>query len=158
MGGMDCVNPTATFTVTMTVTPAVTNTGTPTFTPASQNTATYTPTASATYTETPATQAIKDLRPYPNPYTSGAEIYFGFTLDQKDCTGIGLRIYTAASRQIREVLYEGPAMTTIINNGRIRYTSDNFDKLATGTYFYYLYAVKNKVETRSKIDKIIIIR
>ena len=113
-----------------------------------------------TYTATPAAQAIENLKPYPNPVYPGTnQVNFRFTLNQKDCDRIGLRIYTASYRLIREVVYENPALATIINNGLIMYsTTDNFKGLANGTYYYFIYVEKNKVETRSRIDKIIILK
>jgi hypothetical protein len=154
---MDCLDPTATDTPTATVTQTAISTPTFTYTATlqAQNTATVT----ATSTATPDTQAIKNLLPYPNPvYASASEIYFGFTLNQKDCDTIGLRIYTVSARLIREVDYSGAAKDTILANGRLRYTTDNFRGLANGTYYYFIYAVKNKVETRSAIDKIVILK
>lgn len=86
-------------------------------------------------------------------------VYFGFNISQTDCDRIGIRIYTSASRLVRETAFTGGEMTYFINNRFIAYdTAKYLSGLSNGVYFYFLYAVKGGVETRSKIDKIIILK
>jgi len=156
------VTPTPTFTATVTFTFTFTRTGTPTITltitPTSQNTNTFTPTP----TKVPDTQAINNVVPYPNPAVPGAGtvISFDFVLNRLDYESIGIKIYTAAYRLIRDTSFQKGDMH-ILNDRTLRYdTAPYLSKLSNGVYFYYLYAkAKNGTEvTRSKIDKIIIIR
>ncbi|HRU39375.1 MAG TPA: hypothetical protein P5511_05815, partial [Candidatus Goldiibacteriota bacterium] len=139
--------------------PTPTVTQTRTATPA--NTATRTVTIAPTYTATPSEQGITDLKPWPNPINpggTGTEGFIDFKINQKDPENIGIRIYTSSSRLIREIKYDQGSTNLLVNAGRFRYNIQTLEGLSNGTYYYYLYVQKGGKETRSKIDKIVIIK
>jgi endo-1,4-beta-D-glucanase Y len=148
-------------TFTPTYTPTFTATNTQTNTPA--NTATNTPadTATITVTSTPtvAVPGISGLKPYPNPYnpTKGFDLYIAFSLGQPADT-ITIRIYSESQRLIRVVKFTGSDATAAINKGYIAVTSASFTGLANGMYYYRITAEKDGTVTKSKIDKIIILK
>ena len=159
--------PTSTFTLTVTATRTATptststRTGTPTFTrtvsPTSQSTPTYTPTITPTW---PDTQAVKNVVPYPNPIQpgTGVNISFSFSLNRLDYDSIGVKIYTSASRLIRDTeVSKGDV--SIVNDHILTYDTGKYlTGLSNGVYYYFLYAKKGGEITRSKIDKIIILK
>lgn len=167
---VETVTNTPTMTFTMTSSATSTNLPTGTYTATATNTGTniviatstytFTQTATLTPTVTPSAQEIVSVKPYPNPILPGtAEVFFEFTLAQKNIKTIGVRIYTPAFRLIREAVYEQAAKDLIVNAGRLRYDASNFTGMARGGYYYYLYVISdNNVMTRSKTDKIIILR
>jgi hypothetical protein len=145
---------------------------TPTNTPIIPPTATYTststaPTATQTIINTSPTPApvsvqITGLLAYPNPLNPAiySNLIFTFNVNQpaNAIDEIGLRIYSSSYRLIREAVYSGADKDNILNSRRLIYASDNLIGLANGSYYYYIYAVQNGKETRSKINKLIIIK
>ena len=109
---------------------------------------------------TPDKQGIDDVVAYPNPYNPerGAVLYFGFTLRQKDCDSIGIRIFTESFRKIRDEKVSGTGRDTALNNGRIGLQAFKFSRISSGAYYYYIYAEKQGKETRSKVGVLIIFR
>jgi hypothetical protein len=161
------VTPTPTYTVsvtstyTSTPTPTFTRTGTATvtktITPTVQNTATFT----MTPTQVPDTQAVNNVVPFPNPIqpAAGTNISFSFVLNRLDFDSIGIKIYTTSSRLIRDTSFP-KGDTHIVNNERMLLydTGAYLTGLSNGVYYYYLYAKKGSEVTRSKIEKILIIK
>jgi hypothetical protein len=142
-----------------TTTPTTVSTAMPTSTqsPVPAITPTFTP----TYSPTPGTQGITGLLAYPNPFNplTSAELRVQFTINQNNADKIAIRIYTASYRLIREEIWASAAKDVILNRGYVSYTSDHLQNLANGVYFYYLYATgADGKETRSKIDKVIILK
>jgi non-lysosomal glucosylceramidase len=158
---------TATFTATYSQTPSYTSslTETPVFTQTHTftYTATETPvfTATPTYTKVPADkQEITEVLPYPNPFNPSRYNYvrISFKIAQPDTERLSLRIYSSSYRLIREVSYERDALTQIVNRGYIQYESKHLETLSNGTYYFVLLAGEQGDETRSRVQKIIIIK
>ena len=126
----------------------------------SQNTPTFTRTVTMTPTETPEIQAIDDLLPYPNPYdpSGGGDMTFGFTVGQNNCDAIGLKMYTASYRLVRKAMCGAAEKNSASNRKRIELKAYELGGLANGTYYYYIYSEKGGVVTRSRIDKIVIMK
>jgi hypothetical protein len=98
--------------------------------------------------------------PYPNPVKPGIGVYisFIFDLNRTDYESLGIRIFTASSRLIRDTNFP-KADANIVNNRILRYDTGKYLMgLSNGTYYYYLYAKKGGEVTRSRIDKFIIIK
>jgi rhamnogalacturonan endolyase len=116
---------TPTLTLTMTVTPADSATQTVTV-------------AISTSTQTPgATPEIRDPVVYPNPYVpvkSGLSIELGTDSIYKE---IDFRLYTAAFRLVLEVKNTG----SYTGNIKLDVPAGKLSNLASGTYFYSVYAV-----------------
>jgi hypothetical protein len=119
-----------------------------------------TPTITLTPTMTPDKQGIDNILVYPNPFNPAMNpvLNFGFTLRQKDCDSAGIRIFTDSFRKIRDEKVSGSDKDTAINNARLVVQAYKFGNLASGTYYYYIYAEKSGITTRSKVDILIIIR
>jgi hypothetical protein len=109
---------------------------------------------------TPSEQGIDSLIIYPNPFNPArdAVLNFGFTLRQKDCDVIGIKIYTAGFRKIRDEKFQGPDKDAAINSARISLQGYKIGNVADGAYYYYIYVEKQGVITRSKVDKLIILK
>jgi len=163
------VPPTLTFTKTRTNTATApftfthtpTNTFTQTFTNTFTNTYTATTIPSATYTPTPTNtpippdakeQEIKDVFVYPHPYEAKADsLKIKFTL-KKRTSEVRLKIYSSAFRLIREVEI-GKALYAGTHVGEIK--AAQMRQLANGTYYF---VIMDSEGTRSKADKIIILK
>jgi hypothetical protein len=149
-GLSQCIDPTPTF--TRTVTPTSTRTPTSASTP------------TLTYTPTPEKQEIKDLQPYPNPVNPAKApagtiaMRIAFNINQTDVDIISIRIYTASYRLIRETVYKDVAKTIIVSQRYFDIAADTLKGLANGTYYYYITADKGGKVTRSKVDKIVILK
>jgi hypothetical protein len=109
---------------------------------------------------TPDKQDIDNLTTYPNPFNPAKDpvLYFGFTVKQKDCDSIGVKIYTNAFRKIRDEKVSGPDKDAAINNARIGLQAYKTGNIAGGVYFYYIYAEKQGIITRSKPGVLLIVR
>ncbi|RKY29200.1 MAG: hypothetical protein DRP74_09130 [Candidatus Omnitrophota bacterium] len=159
---------TNTWTDTLTNTPTYTWTYTATFTRTNTPTNTYTPTSTytGTITETPTPteeveQEIEDVVIYPNPnnpVTDPIKIRFKIT---KEGEYIIFRLYTAAARLIKEIKLTKGFADRLLKQGinEIEIPNKYFRNLAKGTY-YYLLIIEDKdgIETRAKIDKLIILK
>jgi hypothetical protein len=109
---------------------------------------------------TPSEQGIDGLIIYPNPFSPvrDAVLNFSFTLRQKDCDIIGIKIYTTSLRKIRDEKIGGADKDAAINNARISLQSYKFGDFANGVYYYYIYTEKQHIITRSEVDSLIILR
>jgi hypothetical protein len=109
---------------------------------------------------TPDTQGIDNLTAYPNPFNPGEDpvLYFGFTVKQKDCDSIGIKIYTSALRKIRDEKMGGADKDAAINNARIGLQSYKLGDIAGGAYYYYIYTEKQGIITKSKTGILLIVR
>ena len=109
---------------------------------------------------TPDRQGIDNVVVYPNPFIQGKDpdLFFGFTLRQKDCDSIGIKIYTDSFRKIRDEKVTGADKDAAINSARISLQGYKFGRIAGGVYYYYIYAEKQGVVTRSKVETLIILR
>ncbi|HRQ44901.1 MAG TPA: GH116 family glycosyl hydrolase [Candidatus Goldiibacteriota bacterium] len=148
---------TPSYTASLTETPVFTQTYTFTYT--STNTPVFT--ATPTYTRVPADkQQITEVLPYPNPFNPALYNYIriSFKIAQPDTKRLALRIYSSSYRLIREVAYEQAALTQIVNRGYIQYESKHLESLSNGTYYFVLIAGGQGDETRSKVEKMIIIK
>ncbi len=147
---------TPTWTRTLTATPA--RTGTPTNTPV--DTATYRVTRTLTPTVTPTAQEITDVRPHPNPVNpvKDKEVRIGFKIAQTDIDKIIIRIYTSGYRLIKEVREEGAAAVLIATQGYIRIETKELQSLANGTYYFYIKTERKGEISRTKIEKLIILK
>jgi hypothetical protein len=142
-------------------TPVSTAVSTSTRTPTATNTPVSSPTTTPTIGATPNTQGITDLLPYPNPFNPLVypELRVQFTINQRNPNKIGIKIYSASYRLIRAEEWTAADVNTIVNNGYVSYTTDHLQNLANGAYYYYLYATgQDGKTTRSKVDKIIILK
>ncbi|HRU38462.1 MAG TPA: hypothetical protein P5511_01195, partial [Candidatus Goldiibacteriota bacterium] len=167
---IQCQNPTftvtatGTFTRTVTNTPTYTSTVTSTFTrtasPTAQNTATFTRTVTLTPTITPSVQEVKDLVPFPNPAQpqNRTDMTVSFNVNQKDCDAIGMKIYSSSLRLIKVIEPDSSQVQGMIDSGRFIYSARELDGLANGTYYYVLYVKQGTKETRSRVDKIVILK
>ncbi len=149
--------PVDTATFTKTNTPV--NTATGTYTPTSTITKTLLPTATVTYTSTPDTQAVDGLKPHPNPYNpKKGDLLIGFRVARPDVDSITIKVYTSGQRLIRSVTLNQAQSIIAMNIGYIGCKADLFKSLSNGTYYYMIIAKKGGTETKSKIDKIIILK
>jgi hypothetical protein len=123
---------------------------------------TTTPTFTPTPSKTPDTQAITEVLPYPNPVDPAdpavTQVFISFKINQENPDAIGLKIYTSASRLIRNVRVTGPAAINIAKNRIFNYGKAELNGLSSGVYYYYLYAEKGGVITRSRIDKLMVLK
>ncbi len=149
---------TATPTWTRTLTATPTMTGTPTNTPV--DTATYTVTRTLTPTVTPTAQEITDVKPYPNPVNpvKDPQVRIGFKIAQTDIDKIIIRIYTSGYRLIKEVREEGTAAVLIATQGYISIETKDIQTLANGTYYFYVKSERKGKSSRSKIEKLIVLK
>jgi endo-1,4-beta-D-glucanase Y len=152
--------PTGTYTKTSTNTPSNTPVNTSTNTPVDTATNTTIPTVTATFTITPVTQVIDKLKPYPNPYNPalGNSLRIGFNVGRTDVDSIRIKIFTSGQRLIRNIVFDQSEAVDAVKNGYVECTADAFKSLSNGTYYYRISAINNGSESKSKIDKIIIMK
>jgi hypothetical protein len=119
-----------------------------------------TPTPTLTPGATPEEQKITDVLLYPNPFDpAGAQdIYIMFTAARKDSDTVRLKIYTAAFRLIREVVFAQADAQGIMNSGRIQCPRYRLGRLANGSYYYLIILEKNGKQTRSNGNNLIILK
>ncbi len=150
---------TQTPTNTMTRTPTHTFTNTYTYThtetvvPSSTNTYTFTATITPTPTPSDAKeQEIKDILLYPHPYDAkNGNLKIKYTITKR-AQSVKLLIYSSAFRLIREVEI-GMELHAGTHIGEVK--SSQIKTLANGTYYF---VVKDSEGTRSKADKIIVLK
>jgi len=164
------VTPSITITLTNTVQPSVTssnsvnptNTETAALSATPTNTQIIIPTASSTpqpvasTTQTP--EGPKLPKPYPNPINPYKDQYLKIAYDlDKDADLVTVKIYTVAFRLAMKYTFNKNEIQTILLQG-IECPTDQMKDLSNGAYYYVIITSVDGKESRSAVDKLIIIK
>jgi len=119
---------------------------------------TYTRTITPTLRPTPA---LENMRPYPNPYNpvKDGDLKIGINISQADTKKITLKIYTTGYRLIKQITVDKPIkVLQIATQGYINIKAADLITLSNATYYYYIVIKNQNSETKSKVEKLIIMK
>ena len=126
------------------------------------NTPSFTPTPDAAIaTPTPDRQYITEVVSYPNPVNpfNFSGITIRFNIGRTDVDRFTFNMYTSGYRLVRRIsMAAGAALQQDLKQGYITCPASNLMPLSGGIYYYVIEAQTGNKTTRSKVEKILIIR
>jgi len=144
--------PSLTLTAVITATTTILNSQLPTAT----ITVTSTQQVIITFTATPG--PYKKPKPYPNPINPNRDPYLKIAYDlDRNTDSLTIKIYTVAYRLVMEYTFDKIGVQQILQQG-IECPTDRLKNLSNGTYYYVIITKSGNNQSRSTVDKFILIK